>query len=280
MKHEEILQQINQNYKIVERFMGGMSNFTYKIKDNNNVNYVFRYPGKGNYNFVDYSQEKEHLKAIEKLNISNKVIYLDSVQGLKIATYVVGENIKETVDLVQISNILKKLHQANIELAKYDHLGRLIKYEKLHTNKVEKYVDLKKSWLEIYEKYLKQHLKYPTHNDAQMANFIITPNQEIKLLDWEFTGINDYIYDIACFGNSNFQMAKNLLQVYEVELTTDKMIRLFAWRMFQCLQWFNVASYKEEIGLSKDLGIDFQLVSKKYLSLAEEFLQEVNQLTI
>ena len=47
--------------------------------------------------------------------------------------------------------------------------------------------------------------------------------------------------------------------------------------MFQCLQWFNVASYKEETGMSEKLGVDFKFVAANYLKLAksmhEEFLK-------
>lgn len=273
---EETLKSIKETYEIETRFMGGMSNFTYKIKDENGMYFVYRFPGRGNYNFVNYKDEQKHLKEIEKLNISNEVVYLKPEEGLKISTYVEGENIKEDVDLELISDILKKLHNSDVKLENYNHLKRLEKYETLHTNKQEEYLELKKKFLEIYEKDLKKHIKYPSHNDSQMANFIQTPKGNIKLLDWEYAGINDYVYDIACFGNNDFEMAKKLLETYEEKPGKEMYVRLYGWRMFQCLQWFNVASFKEEIGLSKDLGVDFKKVSENYLILARKFLKEIN----
>ncbi len=274
---ENRLKEIDSNYEIVLRFMGGMSNFTYKIKDSDDNFFVYRFPGRKNYNFVNYDDEKLHLKEIESLNISNDVIFLKPDEGLKISKYVEGENISDDVDLNLVSDVLKKLHNSNVKFKEYDHLSRLNKYEKLHTNDMDEYFKLKEEFLTIYDKYLKQHIKYPSHNDAQVANFIQTPNGDIKLLDWEYAGINDYIYDIACFGNNDFNMAQKLLSVYEKEITDSLLIRLYGWRMFQCLQWFNVASFKEDIGLSKDLGVDFKAVSKKYISLADEFLNQLKK---
>ncbi len=272
---EERLKKIDSKYEIISRFMGGMSNFTYKVKDDKENLYVYRFPGRKNYNFVNYDEEKIHLKEIEKLNISNEVVFLEPSEGLKISKYVEGENIGDDVDLELVSSILKKLHNSDVKFKDYDHLGRLKKYETLHTNDMEEYFKLKEEFLKIYDTYLKKHIKYPAHNDSQVANFIQTPSGDIKLLDWEYAGVNDYIYDIACFGNADFNMAKKLLSVYEDDVNDEKLIRLYGWRMFQCLQWFNVASFKEDIGLSKDLGVDFKMVSKKYISLANEFLNNI-----
>ncbi len=129
---------------------------------------------------------------------------------------------------------------------------------------------MKKKWEIIYDEHLKEHVRYPAHGDAQFANFIQTDKGEIKLLDWEYSGTNDYIYDIACFGNKDISWAIKLLKVYEGEVSNDKLVRLYGWRVFQCLQWYNVALYKEEIGLSKELSIDFLKVSKNYINLAKD----------
>ena len=51
--------------------------------------------------------------------------------------------------------------------------------------------------------------------------------------------------------------------------------RLYFFRAFQTLQWHNVALYKEFIGLSVDLGVDFMFVAGLYLDKAEKFLNEI-----
>ena len=45
--------------------------------------------------------------------------------------------------------------------------------------------------------------------------------------------------------------------------------------MYQCLQWHNVAMYKDLIGLSKDLGVDFKFFADLYLDKATNFLNKI-----
>ncbi len=278
-KHENILKTINPNLEIIERFAGGMSNFTYLVKNPiSNKQFTFRVPGKGAQNFVDFEIERTNLAIIDELDLNSHAIYTDPNTGYKISTYIPGNIVDETIDFNLVAETLKKLHTSKLKLANdYDHLTRLNKYEQLHTRDEQKYRDLKEEFILIYEKYLKIHLAYPCHNDAQVANMIFGDDQKLHLLDWEFAGTNDFIYDIASFGNKSFDMAENLMNYYFDEPTNDHYIRLYSWRMFQCLQWYNVASYKDEIGLSQDLNVDFASVCANYLNLAELMFGNINK---
>lgn len=269
-KHNEILHTINKNLTIVDRFAGGMSNYTYLVEDNEtNEKFVFRVPGEGGENFVDYKVEAQNMELIDHLNINSHTVYTKPEEGLKLAKYIPGVNVDANVDLDSVSSLLKKVHNSGIEFVEtYKHLERLEKYEGLHNNKDTEYPELKAKFMPIFEEYLQEHIKYPCHCDAQVANILHGEDNEMYLLDWEFAGTNDFIYDIASFGNTDFTMAVALLENYIENTTDNDYIRLYAWRMFQCLQWFNVASFKEEIGLSKSLGIDFAKVADHYLLLA------------
>jgi len=114
-----------------------------------------------------------------------------------------------------------------------------------------------------------------SHGDSQISNFVDTVDG-LRLMDWEFTGNNDPYYDIACFGNNDFNHALALLPVYLKKTPTlQDYNRLYFFRAFQTLQWHNVALYKEFIGLSVDLGVDFMFVAGLYLDKAEKFLNEI-----
>ncbi len=103
-------------------------------------------------------------------------------------------------------------------------------------------------------------------------NFILSDNR-LYLVDWEFSGNNDPIYDIACFGNDSFDEALQLLEEYYEYASPKEYQRLYAWRMFQCLQWHLVAKYKHEVGLSEELVLDFDFFANEYLSQAKELFQ-------
>ncbi len=280
-KHITALEQINPNLKIISRFSGGMSNFTYLVKDvTNNQKFVFRYPGDGAYNFVNYEDEYAALSEAYALGLTSETIYFDVDTGIKLAKYVDGSNLIETeINYSQVSDYLKKFHSSNFrKLKPYDHFGRLNRYEKLHNKESAQYQELKQYFSELYDEVLMQYIIKPCHNDSQLANFIVNENNEIFLVDFEYAAINDPIYDIACFGNVDLANAIDLLSEALFDDREDPLTRLYGWRMFQCLQWYNVASYKHSIGLGEALGIDFETVSNKYLTLASTLMSLIENI--
>lgn len=274
--HVNIIKSQNSNYKIIKRFTGGMSNYTYKIFDSFKKEYfVFRIKGENGEKFVDYNIEKTNLELVETLNINSKTILTIPNKGIRIGEYVPGKEIT-TPNLENISFLLKNLHNSNIIFPNdYNHLTRLEKYESYHLQKFDLYSTLKTKWILIFEKHLIQHLKYPCHNDAQKSNFIAGNDGKYYLLDWEFSGTNDFIYDIASFGNQNFNEAVELLEVYYPNPSTLFLIRLYGWRFFQCLQWYNVALAKHELGLSEKLNVPFDKVALKYLNNAKSLNEDI-----
>ena len=86
----------------------------------------------------------------------------------------------------------------------------------------------------------------------------------------EYAGLNEFYYDIASFGNVDFNDALELLDVYlERKATKKEQDSVRFYRMFQALQWHQVALRKDMIGLSEVLHFDFKMLSEKYLNLAE-----------
>jgi len=290
MSNEQIIKEVcikvfnvkEEDVKLENRLMGGMSNYTYVVSIKSKL-YTFRIPGKNAEKFVDRVIEKYHIELIEDLNLNNKTIYLDVDLGYKIAEYMEGQPLHELDPLnylKEAASVLHKIHGSNIK-SKFDYnpLKRLKDYEDytkeynhIHS---ERYNDLKQRFLSYKEQFMDDSKLVLAHGDSQVSNFVVTKG-ELKLMDWEFTGNNDPFYDIACFGNTNFDHALALLPVYlDKEPTIEDFNRLYFFRTFQTLQWHNVALYKEFIGLSIDLGVDFMFVANLYLDKAERFLNSI-----
>ncbi len=291
MTNEQIIKAVSSkvlNVKedevvVVNRLMGGMSNYTYVIKVNDKL-YTFRIPGKKAEKFVDRVVEDFHIKLVEDLDLNNKTIYLDVKTGYKIAEYIEGTPLHELEPLEMLDEAAKVLHQLHDSLKKskydYDLLKRLALYEsyldEFNYTHSKRYQELKARFLSYKDQYMVDDLLVLTHGDSQVSNFVVTKDNKMKLMDWEFTGNNDPFYDIACFGNSNFDHALALLPVYLGHTPTkEEYNRLYFFRTFQTLQWHNVALYKEFIGLSKDLGVDFMFIANMYLDKAEGFLNQI-----
>ncbi len=270
-----IEETINKEVEVIKRFSGGMSNYTYLIKMDNEL-YTYRIPGKNSEVFIDRITEEININLVKSLNVNCNNVYFNQSNGHKMALYIEGEDLSNVeFDYKQVANELKKLHNSNIKANNdYNKIEKLNYYEKLHSyNLSDDYILLKKRLLILLDNYKDIELVF-CHGDAQKANWILSGR--LYLLDWEYSGNNDPYYDIACFGNVNFNDAIELLKHYlNKEPNNNELNRLIVNRLFQCLQWHNVALYKEEIGLSKDLNIDFKFVSNKYITLAKEFIDMI-----
>jgi thiamine kinase-like enzyme len=278
----EVFNVKKEDVKVEKRLMGGMSNFTYVVEISGKL-YTFRIPGKNADKFVDRTFEKRNIDLVDKLGLNNKTVYFNIETGYKIAEYIEGTPLHELDPLLfldQAAEILHKNHESkNVSDNNYDPLGRLKLYEsylgKYDYTHSERYSKLKLKFLSFKDKYMDNSKLVFSHGDSQISNFVDTLDG-LKLMDWEFTGNNDPYYDIACFGNNDFNHALALLPVYLKRTpTVEDYNRLYFFRAFQTLQWHNVALYKEFIGLSVDLGVDFMFISGLYLDKAEKFLKEI-----
>ncbi|MDE5978256.1 MAG: phosphotransferase family protein [Turicibacter sp.] len=262
------------------RLMGGMSNLMYVI-DVEGEKYTFRIPGKNAEVFVDREEELANIRIVDELGINNKTIYFDTKTGYKISKFVEGTPLSDVKEpeshLEDVAKVLHTLHESGLKAQDdYRPYDRLNKYEKLVSDfgykHAKEYFELKDAFFSQRE-YLDQFPKVICHGDSQISNLLIAKNQTY-LLDWEYAGNNDPLYDVACVGNKDFDLALKFLPIYlGRKAKPEEYRRLYLWRAFQCLQWHNVALYKEMIGLSQDLGIDFNMIASNYLTKAAQFLE-------
>jgi len=266
--------------KIINRLMGGMSHLTYHIQVDD-IDYTYRVIGKDGNLFVDRTTEEKNLRIIEPLKINNQTVYFDINTGEKAALYVEGTVLTQ-LDfkpyLSEVSNLLKKLHHSNLKPASdYGLINRLNLYESYTNILDQRYIDLKEKWIKMYIDEHQDKPKVFCHNDAQRSNIVVGKDQ-LYLLDWEYAGYNEFYYDIASFGNVNFDDALLLLDVYlNRKATVEEQNSVRFYRMFQALQWHQVAIRKEMIGLSLVLNFDFKLIANKYLDLASRLYQEIKE---
>lgn len=280
MEHKELIQQraaeafnVKQEDVIVKkRLLGGMSHLTYHIAIDG-IDYTYRVIGKDGNLFVDRLIEQKNLDIIRPLNLNNETVFFDTTTGEKAAKYVEGTVLTQ-LDfrpyLPLVSKALKTLHHSSLKPASdYGLINRLNLYESYTSIKSDKYLKLKDAWIKMYQEEHQHQPKVFCHNDAQRSNMVVS-NDRLYLLDWEYAGLNEFYYDIASFGNVDFNDALELLDVYlERKATKKEQDSVRFYRMFQALQWHQVALRKDMIGLSEVLHFDFKMLSEKYLNLAE-----------
>ncbi len=265
--------------KIVMRLEGGMSNYTYVVECQGKK-YTYRVPGKFAERFVDRNEEWANIQEVDHLGLNNVTTYVEIRSGEKLAEYVEG-TIMSTTDVVSYNAMsvaaLKKIHNSDLKFKDYNAFGRLDTYQnyciEMGFTHPQEYLDLRNKLEELRKQYVSVPM-VPCHCDYQPTNLVIS-GDKLYVLDWEFAGMNDPFYDIACYGNAGFDKALSLLEAYVGHKPTEEELkRLYFHRAFQCLQWYNVAIFKDKVGLSKDLNMDFNAVALMFLGMAKDLLEK------
>jgi len=269
----------SDNAQIVNRLEGGMSNYTYVVACEGKK-YTYRVPGKYAERFVDRVDEQHNIQEVERNGFAETNAYIEVLSGEKLADYVEGTILTST-DIVSYNNmsakVLHQIHDSDMQFADYNAFGRLAQYEnycrEMGFEHPEAYLQLK-AQLELYRQDIGEVKMVPCHCDYQPSNLVLEGDR-VHVLDWEFAGMNDPLYDVACYANAGFDKALALLDAY-VGGTPSKQEkqRLYFHRAFQCLQWYNVAIFKDRIGLSKDLNMDFDAVSQFFFNMAKDLLTD------
>ncbi len=272
-----------QDAVIVKRLEGGMSNYTYVV-ETRGKRYTYRVPGKYAEKFVDRVEEWDNIQEVNKLSLNNATSYVEVISGEKLAEYVEGTILSET-DVVSYNDMsvkaLKTIHNSNLRFKDYNAFGRLADYERycreMGFTHPKEYIELRGKLDQMRQAHAEVPM-VPCHCDYQPTNLVVS-GDKLYVLDWEFAGMNDPFYDIACYGNAGFDKALSLLEAYVGHKpTSQELRRLYYHRAFQCLQWYNVAIFKDRVGLSRDLNMDFNHVAAFFFGMAKDLADQYDTL--
>ncbi|MGL5117737.1 MAG: phosphotransferase [Plesiomonas shigelloides] len=245
--------------------LGGMTNKNYLITINNKK-YVLRIAGAGTTSIINRYFEKINAKEVSRIGVDKELIYFNEETGVKISEYIEKaetlnpETSKKNENLLLTSNLLKKLHTSNIRFEnKFNVFNEIEKYENLIRNKeriYQKYEDYLENRKYIFnlEKILKKNgmIIVACHNDTVPENFIKNDKNEIYLIDWEYSGMNDPMWDLAAHSlESNFgEKEENIFleNYFEKKIKKEDVLRIECYKILQDFLWSIWTILKEENG--------------------------------
>ena len=275
MNKERLIKEIlSPDAFIVSPLVGGMMNESC-IVNANNKKYVLYVSTEQANEMVNRSLEKDNQKLVYSLGITSKNVYFDTDKGIKINEYIEGHSLDKIYEysLKKVATLLHVLHNSK-ELSKEDYrpFVRFINYENEANSFAEEqddeYLKLRKIIFDNKD-YLESQELALCHNDAQKSNIVRSDKDEYYLIDFEFMGNNDPIYDIATFGNGTVEEGFALLNEYAPKPSMDLMKRYYLWRIFISLQWYNVALVKHYRGEGKIHNFNFLSVAAFFLDNAK-----------
>ena len=194
-------------------FEGFMSNNSYLASDDDNNKYVVKIRSNREHYGVVLIHEVEASKAGYRAGISPKVIYTDD--SILIFQYIDSneltiegirekETLKRIVALIKIvqTKVVKYLEGPNFSIGLLQTIENKIAILKERTSPyTDKLNDIIKD-CEIFErKYESQEIVF-AHNDFYFKN-ILDDGKKLWLVDWEFSGFNHCLLDLANLSRQN-----------------------------------------------------------------------------
>lgn len=188
--------------------MGGLTNHTYKVTLNNGNIYVIRIPGEGTEEIIVRNDEKVSTKLACDLGIDAPLLYFGD-DGSKVTGYIPNaitmsaDTICTKKHLEQVANIFLTLHNSNVDTCvPFEVFDMAESYEKIIVDKkvcmFDNYVATKEAVMAI-KKEIDQTFdvkRVPCHNDPLCENWV-EGDGKMYLIDWEYAGMNDGMWDIA-----------------------------------------------------------------------------------
>lgn len=276
---KQILEILNKvfdgNAKVLSPLVGGMMNQSYII-ESNGKKYVLYISTEQANEMVDRPLEKANQKMIYDLGLTSKNVYFDTEKGIKINEFIDGNSLNniDNFNSKKVANLLKKMHTSGkLSRDNYNPFKRFIAYEEeadsFISERFEGYKELRKAIFDN-QQFLESNRLVLCHNDAQKSNIVRDLQDNYYLIDFEFMGNNDPIYDIATFGNNIVEEGYQVLcDYFDNKPTIDEKKRYYLWRIFVSLQWHNVAIVKHYRGEGKTHGFDFLAVAQFFLANAK-----------
>ena len=256
---EKISSLLSQEEEVLSvEQLGGMTNQNYLVKTTNKQ-YIVKFFGKGTEKLINRQDEKYNLELLKDLDLDVKNYLFDIEAGIKVNEYIESAitldstSIKTKFD--KIAPILQTIHASDKELrGEFAPFEEIKKYESLIEEKIP-YANYEAVREEVFS--LEKRLadlgvdRKSCHIDLVPENFIESPQGRLYLIDWEYSSMNDPMWDLAAlFLESEFtrQEEEAFLSHYESDQIPVSREKITIYKILQDIIWSLWTVYKEEQG--------------------------------
>lgn len=263
----------------------GMTNrsFLFSCKDKK---YIMRIPGEGTDQLINRRQEAAVYQTIAGRKICDEIAYINPESGYKITEYLEGARVCNAENEEDLQKCMKKLREFHGQKLKVDHsfelFGQMEYYESLWEGTPSAYKDYEKTKEHVLQ--LKDYIEANageqvlTHIDAVPDNFLFVKEngkEEIRLIDWEYAGMQDPHVDIAMFCIYSLykkEQVDHLIDLYfEGNCDERTRIKIYCYIAVCGLLWSNWCEYKRK------LGVEFGEYSLRQYRYAKDYYKIVQQ---
>lgn len=248
--------------------------------------YIMRIPGEGTDQLINRRQEAAVYQVIEGKHICDDIAYINPQNGYKITEFLEGARVCNPLNYEDVKKCMMRLHAFHDLKLKVNHefdiFGQIEFYETLWEGTSSIYKDYEKTKANVLslKPYIDAHVgeKVLTHIDAVPDNFLFVEKdgkEEIRLIDWEYAGMQDPHVDVAMFciySLYNKRQVDQLIAAYFTEGCSDEIrIKIYCYIAACGLLWSNWCEYK------RNLGVEFGEYSLRQYRYAKDYYRIVQE---
>lgn len=187
--------------------LGSLTNMSYKVTVGEEA-YVLRLPGQDTWEYIDRVAEEHNSGIAAAEGLGPEVLYCDASRGTMVSRFIEGEAmdgvwlVRDAEALARVARTLRRLHCSGSDFeSRFDVFGMIGRCRNLlygleqplpaGYGEVERGAGAARRALEASPVPI-----VPCHNDSWPNNFIDAGGR-IYFVDWEFSGMNDPLWDLG-----------------------------------------------------------------------------------
>ncbi len=273
-----------QNITVLKK---GMTNRSFLITCRDKQ-YIVRIPGEGTVKLINRIQEAKVYEEIRGKGISDNVVAFNYENGCKITEYIPNAHNCDPQDPYQVQSCMKRLRQFHEQKLCVEHRFDLFEemdyYESLRNGSPSMYTDYSATKEQVLS--LRSYIQAQprnwvlTHIDAVPDNFLICEDGSVRIIDWEYAGMQDPHVDIAMFAIYALYdrlHVERLIDAYFLEGCSQKIrTKIYCYIAVCGLLWSNWCEYKRLLGVEfGEYAICQYQYAKDYYHIAVEAMKHV-----
>ena len=246
--------------------------------------YIYRHPGDGTEHIINRRNEKTSLIKARELGIDPTYIYMDVNEGWKISRFI--HQFREPdygnfEDSKKIIRVLRKLHASSVKVDYglrpwEDSLSMEQLLKEKDASCFAPYETLKQKVGALYRSIEDDGVeKCFCHGDTYKPNWIIEPDGNVILIDWEYSGFADPGIDVGYYivdAMYEPEEALRFIREYLQESRTEKKeYHFLVYTALIAYYWFVWAMYRKSCGADMEESLEnWHKMAERYVGFLEK----------
>lgn len=215
--------------------------------------YLVRIPGDGTEGMINRLDERKSTELACKLDIDSPLLYFGN-DGGKVMRFIKNpqpmseEVMRRKENLLQAAEIFHRLHTCGENTGvRFEVFEMAALYEKIIREGgvafYDDYEDVKHNVMDIKAAVDAAGIavRVPCHNDCLMGNWVLREDGRLYLIDWEYSGMNEPMWDLSCLSieaDYTLDLDDELLKAYfGREASLDEKKRFIAAKLYVDYLW-------------------------------------------